>query len=325
MTPLVAHASFPAMSTTVTITGVGVPARAVTRAAERGRFLAEEWENRFSRFRPQSLLCRLNGAGGEATVVDDEFLDMLEIAMVAVAGTGGHFDPSILPALEAAGYDRSIERVQAAPFLAMSAPLPAAGQAAWNRVQIDHDCSQVQLPPEMRLDFGGIAKGRFVDRLAATLSDWPGGCVDAGGDLYLWGVSPGGERWAIGIEDPARPDSDLLVAEVTAQHGLGIATSGTHRRQWHAGDRLAHHLIDPRSGAPLAAGARSVTAVAWDVATAEVATKALLVASTENAADTLFGATVGVLDYADGRIIILTEESHDDSSISFGWPVSRSA
>lgn len=325
MTLPVAHAAFPAMSTTVTITGVGVPAREVTRAAERGRLLAEEWENRFSRFRPQSLLCRLNGAGGEATCVDDEFLVMLERAMLAVDRTAGRFDPSILPALEAAGYDRSIERVQAAPLPAMSAPFPAAGPAAWARIRIDRDRGQVQLPPGMRLDFGGIAKGRFVDRLAATLSDWPGGCVDAGGDLYLWGLSPDGERWTIGIEDPSRPDRDLLVAEVTAQRGLGIATSGTHRRQWHVGGRLAHHLIDPRSGAPLAAGARSVTAVARDATAAEVATKALLIWSTEDATTALFGATVAVLTYTDGRIIVLPEGSHYDDAITFGQPVPCSA
>lgn len=325
MTLPVARASFPAMSTTVTITGVGVPAREVMQSAERGRVLAEEWENRFSRFRPQSQLCRLNAAAGEAVRVDDEFLTMLEIAMQAVERTSGRFDPSILPALEAAGYDRSIERLRAEPPPMMSVPVSGAGPADWKRVRVDRDRGEVQLPPGMRLDFGGIAKGRFVDRFAATLADWTGGCIDAGGDLYLWGLPPDGERWTVGIEDPSRLESDLLIAEVTAHCGLGIATSGTHRRQWHAGGQLLHHLIDPRSGLPLADGARSVTAMARDVTTAEGATKALMVAATEATPNDLFGAAMAVLTYAGGRIHILPEGSHHDRLTSFSQPLTCSA
>lgn len=325
MTLAVERATFPAMSTTVEITGVGVPTHEVTRAAKRGRILAEEWEDRFSRFRPHSQLCRLNAAGGEAIRVDDEFLSLLDTVILAVARTAGRFDPSILPALEAAGYDRSIERVRTAPSPATCARPSAAGPAGWALVRIDHDRGEVQLPAGMRVDFGGVAKGRFVDRFASALSHWPGGCVDAGGDLRLWSVAPHGERWTIGIEDPSRPERDLLVAEIATHGVVGIATSGTHRRQWHAGGRLVHHLIDPRTVLPLATGARSVTAVARDVTAAEVATKALMVATTEVKTDDLFDADVAVVTYADGRVAILPEDNQHATALSRFWSIPRSA
>ena len=193
------------MSTTIEITGVGVPEREVTRAAELGRRLAQKWEAQFSRFQPDSQLCRLNAAGGAAVRVEEDVLNLLETAKEAVRRTGGRFDPSILPALEAIGYDRSIEHVRATPRRATSEPLPAAGPQGWENVQIDRARGEVQLPPGMRIDLGGVAKGAFVDRLARELGSWPGGSIDAGGDLLVWGTPPDGDHWRIGIEDPFHP------------------------------------------------------------------------------------------------------------------------
>ncbi|MBL8129955.1 MAG: FAD:protein FMN transferase, partial [Chloroflexia bacterium] len=115
MTGHVTHGSFPAMSTSVALIGVGVTASAMADATERARQLAEAWEQRFSRFRPESLLCRLNAAGGQALPVDVTFCALLARAAQAVRETGGRFDPSVLPVLEALGYDRSIDQVRAAP------------------------------------------------------------------------------------------------------------------------------------------------------------------------------------------------------------------
>jgi len=57
MEVLTTSAAFPAMSTMVEITGVGVTAREVTRAAALGRCLVQQWEAWFSRFQPDSQLC----------------------------------------------------------------------------------------------------------------------------------------------------------------------------------------------------------------------------------------------------------------------------
>jgi thiamine biosynthesis lipoprotein len=313
------------MSVRIEITGVGIPESEVTRAAELGRGLAEEWENRFSRFRPQSQLARLNAAGGHAIPVDDTFMAMIETARRAVRRTGGRCDPSVLPALEAAGYDRSFEQIREAQFSPLADPPPAAGILGWERVEVDRGRNEVCLPPNMRIDLGGVAKGAFVDRLAAELAWWPGGCVDAGGDLLVWGVPPHGERWTIGLEDPFMAETDLLVAEIAPHAAVGIATSGTHRRRWRAGERDAHHLIDPRTGSPLADDLRCVTAFAPDVTTAEIATKALMVAASEPTIGESFDASLAVLVYGDGQIATVQEGMANDCAVSFAWPTDRSA
>jgi thiamine biosynthesis lipoprotein len=304
--------SFPAMSTTVEITGVGISDREMARALALGRHLANAWEDRFSRFRPGSQLCRLNAAAGESVRVDGLFLDLLERVKGAVPRTAGRFDPSILPALEAAGYDRSFAEGLGTPRpLAIEAP-HAAGTAGWARVRIDRQRSEARLPAGMRIDLGGVAKGAFADLLAAELFHaWPGGCVDAGGDLRAWGAPPDGERWVVGLEDPFHPDVDQFVAELSPPGRAAMATSATHRRRWRAGEEMAHHLIDPRTGLPLPDIARAVTAFAPDVATAEIATKALMVAAADGALPETFGAPLAVVTYADGQIAVIHEGTSD--------------
>ena len=306
MTPPISRTAFPAMSTSVELTGVGVPDRAMAHAASEARRLAEAWEQRFSRFRPDSLLCQLNAANGQPFPVDDAFLALLETAFEAVQCTAGRFDPSVLPALEAMGYDRSIEDVRAMPAaFSDNGHLCGAGVSGWSEIRIDRGEGTIMLPPGMRIDLGGIAKGAFVDLLAAEFANWPGGSVDAGGDAVVWGEAPGGMSWMIGIEDPLHPGRDSLIFDAPAGSRFGVATSGTHRRRWRVGGRAVHHLIDPRTGLPTPDRFRNATALAATATAAEIAAKAVLIAASEPSISDLFGASVVALTAADGRVDLL--------------------
>ena len=59
-----------------------------------------------------SDLSRLNAAGGRWTPVGRRLLEALGLALRAREDTGGRFDPTVLPALAAAGYDRSFELLE---------------------------------------------------------------------------------------------------------------------------------------------------------------------------------------------------------------------
>lgn len=317
MNDRVTHGSFPAMSTSVAMTAVGASASAMAEATERARQLAEAWEGRFSRFRPESLLCRLNASDGQALPVDVTFCALLARAAQAVRETGGRFDPSILPVLEALGYDRSIDQVQAVP--AELRHVPAApelsGAGAWTRVHIDHGAGTVALPPGMRIDLGGIAKGAFVDLLAAEFSHWPGGSIDAGGDVGVWGEAPDGQAWRIGLEAPRSPEQDSLSIDIPAGSRVGVATSGTHRRRWRAGGHEVHHLIDPHTGRPATSELHSVTAIAESAMAAEVAAKAVLLAAATPPVLDLFGASAAVLLAPSGHFELLHQNRGIDHVI----------
>jgi thiamine biosynthesis lipoprotein len=236
-------------------------------------------EARFSRFRADSELSRLNHASGAEVHVSLELCELIELSMTAAEYSGGLFDPAILDALEAAGYDRSIERIRQEGATPASAPAPMArlsdayGGSAVKDIRVNRQALTVALPAGMRIDLGGIAKGWAVDRAAAMLEPLGPGLVNAGGDLRAWGDQPGGgdERgWLAAVDEPNRPGTDVAWIWV---RDCAVATSSTAARRWAGG----HHLIDPRTGLPAETDLVSVTVTAPGVVQAEVAAKVVLI------------------------------------------------
>ncbi|GIW04140.1 MAG: FAD:protein FMN transferase [Thermomicrobiales bacterium] len=311
MNRTIGQTQIPAMGTAITIIGVEISAAALHEARTLAIALASAWDALFNRFREDSEISRLNRSGGQPVSVSPLFLDVLEEAMTGVRMTGGRFNPAVLPALEAAGYDRNFADLKRqAPRAAARADGDHA-RGDLEDIVIDRGQGAVCLPPGMRLDFGGIAKGLYVDRLAALLSDWPGGCVDAGGDVRVWGLPPDGAHWRVGIEDPTWPGEDLLVAEVLRTGAAGVATSGSYRRWWRLGDRIAHHLIDPATGQPLTGVVVAATVFAPSVARAEIMTKSLLVAASRDEPLSLPGCALAVLIASDGTWTVVAGDDVD--------------
>ena len=118
--------------------------------------------------------------------------------------------------------------------------------------------SRILLAPGASLDWGGIAKGFGID-LAAQAMVQLGilkGFVNAGGDLYCWGVNPEENSWQIGIKHPRK--SGFL--GVLAISGLGAATTGDYQRYFIEDGIRYHHVFDPKTGYP-ARSKQSVTVI----------------------------------------------------------------
>jgi len=253
----------------------GRRARAALAAA---RAEVEACEAELSRFRPESDLMRLNGAGGAWTAVGPRLLDTLRLALRAREDTGGRFDPTVLPALVAAGYDRSFELLE---------ERPAASPGGWRAgaaIELDEPAGCVRLDPGASVDLGGIGKGYAATRaLDAMFEAWPslpGGLVDLGGDIAVRGATPEGGPWRIAVADPLRPGE---TAGMLLLGSGGVATSGRDRRRFGPNASL-HHLIDPATGRPAEPGPLSVTVVATGAAEAEAHATALAISGPETAA-----------------------------------------
>jgi len=229
-------------------------------------------ERELSRFDPASDLSRLNAAGGRWTPVGRRLLEALGLALQAREETGGRFDPTVLPALAAAGYDRSLELLEERE--ARSAEDWRAGTA----IELDTRNGRARLEPGSSVDLGGIGKGYAAGRaLAAMFIGSPtlaGGLVDLGGDIALRGKSPEGGPWLVAIADPRRAGETLAVL---ALDGGGVATSGRDARRFGPA-RSLHHLIDPETGESALAGPLTVTVVAPDPVAAEVNATTLAIA-----------------------------------------------
>jgi thiamine biosynthesis lipoprotein len=235
-------------------------------------------ERALSRFDAASDLSRLNGAAGTWTTVDRRLIDALRLATRAREDTGGRFDPTVLPALAAAGYDRSFEQ------LVPREPRVAEGWRAGAQIDLDEEGGRARLAPGAAVDLGGIGKGyaamRAVDAMRDAWPMLPGALVDLGGDLALHGSSPDGGAWRIAVADPRTPGGS---AGMLVLGSCGVATSGRDVRRF-GPDRSLHHLIDPATGAPAEPGPLAVTVIAPTAADAEAHATALGISTLDAAA-----------------------------------------
>ena len=259
------HHAFRAMGTDASVYGPSGDHAAFVDACRVVESCFQREEQRFSRFRADSELSMVNVAAGQWTDVSLSFAALVNLALEQADRTGGLFDPCVLEAVVAAGYDRDFDEVLAGARGALHPPV-ACGR--WREVEVRRNA--IRLPAGTGLDLGGIAKGWTVDRAVegGVSRGLPWILVIAGGDLRFGGDAPPID---VAIEDPMT--SSEIAGTLRLATGA-LATSSTLRRAW--GPDL-HHVIDPRTGAPSRTSFVQATVWAPTCAQAEVfATWALL-------------------------------------------------
>lgn len=269
--PQVRHGRFRALGTYVHV--------ATTANLDRAIALAEavlaEVDTACSRFRADSDLSRANARAGQWTRVDPLLVAAVGVALEAARDTAGLVDPCLGRQLIEIGYDADLSVVTARRD-SRPVPVAAAPREAWQEVRVDDD-GAVFVPTGVQLDLGATAKAWAADLLAATLVDAFDGdtLVSLGGDIRILGR--GGFDWPVLItEHPGGVGDDSPPEEILLQGG-GLATSSTMVRRWVAGGVAQHHLLDPRSGRPVAPCWRTVTATGPTCVAANVATTAAIV------------------------------------------------
>jgi thiamine biosynthesis lipoprotein len=257
--------TFRAMGTgcAIGVTAASGDERRARRTLAAARREVERCEQVLTRFDAASDLSRLNAAAGGWLHVDGRLVEALHLASRMRDVTGGLFDPTVLPALVAAGYDRSFDE------LVQRAPRPLPGWRAGAEFAADTISGAAYVAPGAAVDLGGIGKGFSAVRALWAMRDaWPGlpgGLVDLGGDIAVWGTTPDGGPWRVGVADPRGTGSQLCMLGLEVG---GVATSGRDRRRF-GPNRSLHHLIDPGTGTSAVAGPLAVTVVAEDAGEAE--------------------------------------------------------
>jgi thiamine biosynthesis lipoprotein len=231
----------------------------------------EEWEQRLSRFRPDSELNYVNQTAGQTIQVSQVFWDVLQASFDAYRLSGQLVTPTILPALEVAGYSRSFEGL---PANTASPVKTEPVVDALSMIKYDPATHRVRTPFGVRLDFGGIAKGWAAHQTMLRLQHLGAVLVDAGGDIAISASQPEGQPWLISVLDPLNDAEDL---DMLAVHQGGVATSGRDYRRWMKNGEPQHHIIDPRSGQPAETDLLSATVVAPNVIVAETAAKTVMI------------------------------------------------
>ena len=250
------------------------------------RDFIETCEKRFSRFLDTSELSQLNRSHGQWFLASPDLFELIKLSRQFYERTSGLFDPTILTDLKRVGYDRSMDELRQLNLISNNDGRAKPGERLRERfyfgmVQMDDELSSIWLPEGLEIDLSGIAKGWIAEKAALLLARFSTACtVSAGGDMVLVGTPDELDYWEIELEDPRNPAQALTMLKL----GPGaVATSSIIKRSWRQGEKLRHHLIDPRTGDPAETDWLCVTAIADRAVAAEVFAKALLIAGSGQA------------------------------------------
>lgn len=225
-------------------------AEAVGRAVQTE---AQRIERKFSRYREDSVVTRINRASGGEVEVDDETAQLIDFASECFRTTGGLFDLT-------SGVLRRVWKFDG------SDGVPSKGQISsllrligWQKVRWRRPV--LQLNSGMEIDFGGIGKEYAVDRALACareITDSPA-LVNFGGDLRVTGPRAGGDAWKVGIESVMTKGTAAGVLELSEG---ALATSGDMNRFLFKEGRRYSHILNPLTGWPVVDPPRAVTVAA---------------------------------------------------------------
>lgn len=208
-------------------------------------------ESKYSRYRPDGLVHEINNAGGRSVSVDEETARLLDYADELWNVSEGLFDITTGALRRGWTFDGS-DRLPTVETISQ-----LLRHVGWNKVR--WSSSSLSLPAGMEIDFGGIGKEYAVDRalaLARESTKLPV-LINGGGDLAASAPPAHDQPWRVGI------DTGFAVSAPSLKLYQGaVATSGDANRFLLKDGVRYGHVLDPRTGWPVADAPRSVTVLA---------------------------------------------------------------
>lgn len=262
----------------------------------------------FSDYDPDSEISRLcrESVPGQPVSVSPELAYLLHRSQELAAATDGAFDVTIGPL---ANLWRRARRLRELPGETLLTE--ARARVGWRQLQIDPRRRTLTFGvPNMRLDFGGIAKGYAADEALRVLREhgFPRSLVAAAGDLVAGDPPPHQPGWRVEVGaidlTNAPPPRTFWIAN------QAVATSGDLFQRLEIGGRRYSHILDPRTGLGLSDHSL-VTIIARDGTTADSLATAVsvlgpdrglqLVERTSGAAALILRAPAEILEIRESR------------------------
>ena len=202
-----------AMDTAMTLTAYGDHAG---EALEAAKSEIERLDALFSISSESGDIYALNH--DHTVALQEDTRALLSRALEVSASTGGIFDCTIEPVMQAWGFTTQDYRV----------PTPAELSTLLAHVdytQVQLDGSTAAIPDDVQVDLGGIAKGYTSDRMMQVFSEngVTSGIISLGGNVQALGLKSDGSRWRVAVQDPENSEENFAVIEIEDE---AVITSG---------------------------------------------------------------------------------------------------
>jgi thiamine biosynthesis lipoprotein len=249
-------------------------------------------------------LGRINRAlsTGKPAPISADLGKLIHRSLMLREQSDGWFDPTVGLLVELWGFDDTSETGRIPPD---DLAIKRWQQTSPGRSRVRIEDGIITAGTALKIDLGGIAKGTALTRAAAMLTTMGihSALIDAGGDLIALGLH-GQRKWRIGVRDP---QSHGVLGTIELAPGEAILSSGNYERYFEYQDKTYHHLLDPRTGFPVAHTA-GVTVIHTDAERADAAATALMAAGPERFHELArqMGIEFAMLVPTDGEVIMTT-------------------
>ncbi len=236
------------------------------------QFILGNMDMSVSPYNKASLISAINE--NSMTRVDDYIKRLIHASAAINRESGGAFDPTVMPLVNAWGFGYKSGSMPTRPQL--DSILAFVGM---DKVAL-HGDTIVKSDPRVMLDFSSIAKGMACDEIGRMLARNGAGnwLVEIGGEVAASGTNSRGTAWQVSVDMPSDDGNDSHESSlVLSLDNAAVATSGNYRKWRVEGGNKLSHIIDPRTGDSRTGTLLSVTVIASDCMTADAWATACMV------------------------------------------------
>jgi thiamine biosynthesis lipoprotein len=209
------------------------------------------------------------------------FVAPLQKAREVYEASGGAFDPTVMPLVNAWGFG---PQKMALPDTSEIDSIRTF--VGFDKIRFSND-SLWKTDPRTQLDFGGIGQGYGADVIANFLESKgvENMFVELGGEGLAIGRNlETGKPWNIAVLDPENTDEFKAYVSLSDR---AFTTSGNYYNYREVNGQRFAHTIDPKTGYPAQTSILSVTVFAEDCTTADAWDTALMAMGHEKAIEVL--------------------------------------
>lgn len=247
-----------------------------------GTQLAAEVEKTFadldkmlSNYRPDSVIEQFNANQTvESQAIDPQIVSLVKIAQSVSQLSSGCYDLTIKPLFDLWGFQG--EQLNIPEQVTIDAALANVGM---NKLLVVDDSHMLKSLPNVRVDLSSIAQGYSVGKISQALEQMGvvNYMVEIGGELKALGHKPDGKAWRIAVEKPLPGERTMhKVVTMPKETPMAVMTSGTYRHYFDVKGQRYSHILDARTGRPVAHDLVAVSVFHEDPTVADAWSTALL-------------------------------------------------
>jgi FAD:protein FMN transferase len=228
-----------------------------------------------SNYRPDSIIEKFNSNESKDSLeAGSEIVSLVRVAETVHQASQGCYDLSIKPLFELWGF-----RGDELNLPNDSMILKTLARIGMEKLEIVDETHLRKKQADLKIDLSSIAQGYSVESISRVLEQKgiTNYLVEIGGELKTRGLKPNSQAWRIAVERPLPGEQAMQkIITMPKESRMAVMTSGTYRHYFdHEGKRYSH-ILDARTGRPVAHDLVSVTVIHENPVIADAWSTALL-------------------------------------------------